>query len=132
MDHAQSGRILLRTIGRDVGITEISWRSQFHCDERQVADYRIGRVFLAGATLRYPQGHHEHRLVGTQATEIPLTEGRLTELQRIPGFISSESAALHRWTPASSRPNAPTLDRRCWCARRIPRLDRFDARPDDA
>jgi 2-polyprenyl-6-methoxyphenol hydroxylase-like FAD-dependent oxidoreductase len=178
--------VLDRAFGRDVGVTAISWRSRFHCEERQVARYRAGRVFLAGDAahvhspvggqgmntgiqdaanlawkldvvlggapdrvlgtyqaerhpigrqvlvqsglmmravtlhpraarglrdrlaprllarppirdalagrfagtgLRYPSGRGEHPLVGTRATEVPLAEGRLTELQRQPGFV---------------------------------------------
>jgi 2-polyprenyl-6-methoxyphenol hydroxylase-like FAD-dependent oxidoreductase len=47
-----------RALGRDLGITEIGWRSRFHCEERQVADYRHDRVFLAGdaAHVHSPMG----------------------------------------------------------------------------
>ncbi|OBG64496.1 MULTISPECIES: FAD-dependent oxidoreductase [unclassified Mycobacterium] len=38
---------------------------------------------FAGTTLRYGR----HGLVGTRATQIPLVEGRLTELQRTGGFV---------------------------------------------
>jgi 2-polyprenyl-6-methoxyphenol hydroxylase-like FAD-dependent oxidoreductase len=178
--------VLTRAMGRDVGVLEIGWLSRFHCDERQVAQYRHGRVFLAGdaahvhspmggqgmntgiqdaanlawkidavlggasddvlhtyqserhpigtrvlrqsgmmargatlhprvaravrnllaprllrrprvrdavagsfagTELRYPHRRGEHPLVGTRATEIPLLEGRLTQLQRHAGFV---------------------------------------------
>jgi 2-polyprenyl-6-methoxyphenol hydroxylase-like FAD-dependent oxidoreductase len=178
--------VLNRAMSRDVGVTSISWRSRFHCDERQVTQYRTGRVFLAGdaahvhspmggqgmntgiqdaanlawkldatlggapdsvldtyhserhpigqrvllqsglmmravtlyprparrlrdllapkllalpavrdavagsfagTELRYGHLREEHRLVGTRATEVPLVEGRLTEIQRQPGFV---------------------------------------------
>jgi 2-polyprenyl-6-methoxyphenol hydroxylase-like FAD-dependent oxidoreductase len=178
--------VLNRAMGRDVGVTGISWRSRFHCDERQVSQYRTGRVFLAGdaahvhspiggqgmntgiqdaanlawkldatlggapdsvldtyhserhpvgqrvllqsglmmravtlhprparwlrdllapallalppvrdavtgsftgTELRYGHGREEHQLVGTRATEVPLAEGRLTKIQRRPGFV---------------------------------------------
>jgi 2-polyprenyl-6-methoxyphenol hydroxylase-like FAD-dependent oxidoreductase len=178
--------VLNRAMGRDVGITGISGRSRFHCDERQVTQYRTGRVFLAGdaahvhspmggqgmntgiqdaanlawkldaalggapdsvldtyhserhpigqrvlrqsglimravtlrpgparwlrdllapallalptvgdaiagsfagTELRYGHVREEHQLVGTRATEVPLTEGRLTEIQRQAGFV---------------------------------------------
>ena len=178
--------VLTRAMGRDVGVQEIGWLSRFHCDERQVAQYRYGRVFLAGdaahvhspmggqgmntgiqdaanlawkldavlggapddvldtyqserhpigkrvlrqsgmmargvtlhpriaramrnllaprllrrarvrdavagsfagTELRYPHRRGEHPLVGTRATEIPLREGRLTQLQRYAGFV---------------------------------------------
>lgn len=38
---------------------------------------------FAGTGLRYPGAG----LVGTPATQIPLTEGRLSELLRAPGFV---------------------------------------------
>lgn len=180
--------VLNRAMGRDVGVTGIGWSSRFHCDERQVAEYRTGRVFLAGdaahvhspmggqgmntgiqdaanlawkldaalggapdsvldtyhserhpigqrvllqsglmmravtlharparwlrdllapallalppirdvvtgsfagTELRYGRGRgrEEHPLVGTRATEVPLAEGRLTQIQRQAGFV---------------------------------------------
>jgi 2-polyprenyl-6-methoxyphenol hydroxylase-like FAD-dependent oxidoreductase len=50
--------ILTRAMKRDVGVTDISWLSRFHCDERQVDQYRCGRVFLAGdaAHVHSPMG----------------------------------------------------------------------------
>lgn len=36
------------TYGTDFGMHEPRWLSRFHSDERQVPQYRIGRVFLAG------------------------------------------------------------------------------------
>jgi 2-polyprenyl-6-methoxyphenol hydroxylase-like FAD-dependent oxidoreductase len=42
---------------------------------------------FAGVTLRYPHRWHEHPLVGSRATEVPLIEGRLTQQQRNPGFL---------------------------------------------
>jgi 2-polyprenyl-6-methoxyphenol hydroxylase-like FAD-dependent oxidoreductase len=178
--------VLRRAMGRDVGVAEIGWHSRFHCDERQVPRYRVGRVFLAGdaahvhspvggqgmntgiqdaanlawkldavlagapesvldtyhserhpigkrvllqsgmmlravrlharparwlrdhmapkilsipkvrdtvagsfagTELRYPAGRGASHLVGTRATEVPLAEGRVTELLRRPGFL---------------------------------------------
>jgi len=42
----------------DFGVVDISWKSRFHCDERQVKQYRHGRVFLAGdaAHVHSPMG----------------------------------------------------------------------------
>jgi 2-polyprenyl-6-methoxyphenol hydroxylase-like FAD-dependent oxidoreductase len=42
----------------DLGVLEVGWKSRFHCDERQVAHYRHGRVFLAGdaAHVHSPMG----------------------------------------------------------------------------
>lgn len=50
--------VLTRAMGRDLGIREVGWLSRFHCDERQVAQYRYGRVFLAGdaAHVHSPMG----------------------------------------------------------------------------
>lgn len=178
--------ILRQAMGRDPGVLDIGWRSRFHCDERQVAQYRHGRVFLAGdaahvhspmggqgmntgiqdaanlswkldaalagaddalldtyqaerhpigrrvlrqsglmargitlgprgarrvrdllaprllsrpavrdavagsfagTTLRYARRRQDNPLVGLRATAIPLTAGRVTELQRLPGFV---------------------------------------------
>ncbi|OMC47962.1 FAD-dependent oxidoreductase [Mycobacterium sp. IS-2888] len=178
--------ILARAMNTDLGVREVGWRSRFHCDERQVGQYRHGRVFLAGdaahvhspmggqgmntgiqdaanlawkidavlagandavldsyqserhpigqrvllqsglmargvtlrprvarklrnllmprilriprvrdavagsfagTTLRYAHRKGENSLVGTCATQISLTQGRLTELQRTPGFV---------------------------------------------
>jgi hypothetical protein len=49
---------LNRAMKRDVGVREVGWLSRFHCDERQVAQYRYGRVFLAGdaAHVHSPMG----------------------------------------------------------------------------
>jgi 2-polyprenyl-6-methoxyphenol hydroxylase-like FAD-dependent oxidoreductase len=178
--------VLNRAMGRDVGVADIGWHSRFHCDERQIRDYRAGRVFFAGdaahvhspvggqgmntgiqdaanlgwkidavlgggpdavldtyqderhpigqrvlrqsglmmrgailharparwlrdrlaprilrvptvrdlvagsfagTELRYPRGRHDHPLVGTRATEVPLAGPRLTELQRRCGWV---------------------------------------------
>jgi 2-polyprenyl-6-methoxyphenol hydroxylase-like FAD-dependent oxidoreductase len=50
--------IATRAMGRDLGIAQIGWRSRFHCEERQVEDYRHGRIFLAGdaAHVHSPMG----------------------------------------------------------------------------
>lgn len=37
-----------RALGSDFGMSEARWTSRFHSDERQVPEYRVGRVFLAG------------------------------------------------------------------------------------
>ncbi len=51
-------RILGRAMKADVGLLEVSWKSRFHCDERQVEQYRHGRIFLAGdaAHVHSPMG----------------------------------------------------------------------------
>ena len=50
--------VLTRAMGRDLGVRDVGWLSRFHCDERQVAQYRHGRVFLAGdaAHVHSPMG----------------------------------------------------------------------------
>ncbi len=50
--------VLTRAMGRDLGVQEVGWLSRFHCDERQVAEYRYGRIFLAGdaAHVHSPMG----------------------------------------------------------------------------
>lgn len=186
VDRGEIVAILTRAMGMDPGMIDVGWKSRFHCDERQVAQYRHGRVFLAGdaahvhspmggqgmntgiqdaanlawkidavlggaddavldsyhderhpigkrvllqsglmaraitlhpratrlirnllvptllrvprvrdavagsfagTTLRYARRSGESRLVGARATQIPLTQGRLTRLQRQPGFV---------------------------------------------
>ncbi|WP_082695828.1 FAD-dependent oxidoreductase [Mycobacterium sp. IS-1742] len=49
---------LTRAFGADPGLVDVGWTSRFHCDERQVAQYRHGRVFLAGdaAHVHSPMG----------------------------------------------------------------------------
>jgi 2-polyprenyl-6-methoxyphenol hydroxylase-like FAD-dependent oxidoreductase len=37
-----------RALGTDFGMHDARWMSRFHSDERQVPQYRTGRVFLAG------------------------------------------------------------------------------------
>ncbi|KUI31069.1 FAD-dependent oxidoreductase [Mycobacterium sp. IS-1496] len=57
-DGAEVGRVLARAFGADPGLVDVSWTSRFHCDERQVTQYRHGRVFLAGdaAHVHSPMG----------------------------------------------------------------------------
>ncbi|NGO15580.1 FAD-dependent oxidoreductase [Streptomyces sp. HC44] len=45
-------------LGRDYGMHDARWMSRFHSDERQVPEYRVGRVFLAGdaAHVHTPAG----------------------------------------------------------------------------
>jgi 2-polyprenyl-6-methoxyphenol hydroxylase-like FAD-dependent oxidoreductase len=47
-----------RALGTDFGMHDPRWLSRFHSDERQVARYRVGRVFLAGdaAHVHSPAG----------------------------------------------------------------------------
>ena len=50
--------VLTRAMKADLGLLEVGWKSRFHCDERQVEQYRHGRVFLAGdaAHVHSPMG----------------------------------------------------------------------------
>jgi len=58
VDEGEVIDVLNRALGGDVGVRAISWRSRFHCEERQVTDYRAGRVFLVGdaAHVHSPMG----------------------------------------------------------------------------
>ena len=58
VDGHEIENILTRAMKADLGLQEISWKSRFHCDERQVEHYRHGRVFLAGdaAHVHSPMG----------------------------------------------------------------------------
>ncbi|MDZ7882578.1 MAG: FAD-dependent monooxygenase [Mycobacterium sp.] len=58
VDDAEVIDVLKRATGEDLGVVEVSWKSRFHCDERQVTRYRHGRVFLAGdaAHVHSPMG----------------------------------------------------------------------------
>jgi 2-polyprenyl-6-methoxyphenol hydroxylase-like FAD-dependent oxidoreductase len=58
VDSEEIESILTRAMKADLGLSEIGWKSRFHCDERQVEQYRHGRVFLAGdaAHVHSPMG----------------------------------------------------------------------------
>jgi 2-polyprenyl-6-methoxyphenol hydroxylase-like FAD-dependent oxidoreductase len=58
VDTAEIAAVLTRAMKADLGLLEVGWKSRFHCDERQVAQYRDGRVFLAGdaAHVHSPMG----------------------------------------------------------------------------
>ena len=60
VDDRRIAPVLEAAMGRDIGVAEVSWRSRFHCDERQVAAYRHGRVLLVGDAA------HVHSPVGGQ------------------------------------------------------------------
>ncbi|SNS35264.1 pentachlorophenol monooxygenase [Rhodococcoides kyotonense] len=50
--------VLVRAMGTDYGWQEVRWTSRFRCEERQVNQYRTGRVFLVGdaAHVHSPAG----------------------------------------------------------------------------
>jgi 2-polyprenyl-6-methoxyphenol hydroxylase-like FAD-dependent oxidoreductase len=58
VDDGEIERTLARAMKADLGLREVSWKSRFHCDERQVEQYRHGRIFLAGdaAHVHSPMG----------------------------------------------------------------------------
>ncbi|HEY2697559.1 MAG TPA: FAD-dependent oxidoreductase [Pseudonocardiaceae bacterium] len=60
IDEADVRAVLDRAMGRAVGVQEIGWASRFHCDERQIEQYRHGRTFFAGDAA------HVHSPVGGQ------------------------------------------------------------------
>ncbi|WP_214324884.1 FAD-dependent oxidoreductase [Nonomuraea sediminis] len=60
IDEADVCEVLDRAMGREVGVQEIGWASRFHCDERQIEQYRHGRIFFAGDAA------HVHSPVGGQ------------------------------------------------------------------
>ncbi|MFB6892848.1 FAD-dependent monooxygenase [Kitasatospora sp. NPDC056327] len=47
-DPALLAGIARRALGEDYGLHDVRWSSTFHSDERQVPNYRSGRVLLAG------------------------------------------------------------------------------------
>ncbi|MBS2963608.1 FAD-dependent oxidoreductase [Actinocrinis puniceicyclus] len=48
LELAEIREVLERAFGTDFGLAEARWLSRFQSDERQVPEYRVGRVFLAG------------------------------------------------------------------------------------
>lgn len=58
VDFAEVKEIVRAVLGTDYGMHSPRWTSRFHSDERQVAHYRVGRVFLAGdaAHIHSPAG----------------------------------------------------------------------------
>ena len=58
VDFEEVRAVTRRALGTDFGMHDPRWLSRFHSDERQVARYRVGRVFLAGdaAHVHTPAG----------------------------------------------------------------------------
>ncbi|MER5368145.1 FAD-dependent oxidoreductase [Streptomyces sp. NPDC002722] len=60
--------IIERAFGSDFGMHDPRWLSRFHSDERQVPDYRVGRVLLAGDSA------HQHSPAGGQGMNTGLQD----------------------------------------------------------
>ncbi|MFI0412003.1 FAD-dependent monooxygenase [Actinomadura sp. 3N508] len=75
-----------RVHGTDFGMHDPRWTSRFHSDERQVPEYRAGRVFLAGDAA------HVHSPAGGQ--------GMNTGLQDAANLGWKLAAELHGWAPS--------------------------------
>lgn len=60
VEEGEIERVLAVSFGREPGLVETGWQSRFHSDERQVEQYRHGRVLLAGDAA------HVHSPVGGQ------------------------------------------------------------------
>jgi len=77
--------IVRRTRGTDYGMHDARWMSRFHSDERQVAQYRAGRVFLAGDAA------HVHSPAGGM--------GMNAGMQDSANLGWKVAAAVHGWAP---------------------------------
>jgi 2-polyprenyl-6-methoxyphenol hydroxylase-like FAD-dependent oxidoreductase len=77
--------VALRALGDDYGMHEPRWMTRFHSDERQVPQYRVGRVFLAGDAA------HCHSPAGGQ--------GMNTGLQDAANLSWKLAAAVKGWAP---------------------------------
>jgi 2-polyprenyl-6-methoxyphenol hydroxylase-like FAD-dependent oxidoreductase len=74
-----------RALGSDFGMHDPRWMSRFHSDERQVPQYRVGRVFLAGDAA------HVHSPAGGQ--------GMNTGIQDAANLGWKLAAAVRGWAP---------------------------------
>jgi 2-polyprenyl-6-methoxyphenol hydroxylase-like FAD-dependent oxidoreductase len=82
---AEIREVTRRALGTDFGLQEARWMSRFHSDERQVPQYRVGRVFLAGDAA------HVHSPAGGQ--------GMNTGLQDAANLAWKLAAAVQGWAP---------------------------------
>jgi flavin-dependent dehydrogenase len=85
VDFAELREVIRRALGSDFGMRDPHWTSRFHSDERQVARYRVGRVFLAGDAA------HVHSPVGGL--------GMNTGLQDAANLGWKLAAAIAGWAP---------------------------------
>ncbi|MBO0867900.1 MAG: FAD-dependent monooxygenase [Micromonosporaceae bacterium] len=77
--------IARRAVGTDLGMRDPRFLSRFHSDERQVPQYRVGRVFLAGDAA------HVHSPAGGM--------GMNTGIQDAVNLGWKLAAAIHGWAP---------------------------------
>ncbi len=77
--------VVRRILGTDYGMRDPRWTSRFHCDERQVPHYRVGRIFLAGDAA------HIHSPAGGQ--------GMNTGIQDATNLSWRLAAAVRGWAP---------------------------------
>ncbi|MFF2852451.1 FAD-dependent oxidoreductase [Streptomyces sp. NPDC058001] len=77
--------IIEQAFGSDFGMHDPRWISRFHSDERQVPEYRVGRVLLAGDSA------HQHSPAGGQ--------GMNTGLQDAANLGWKLAAVLDGWAP---------------------------------
>lgn len=85
LDLAEVRAVTQRALGTDFGMHDPRWMSRFHSDERQVPQYRTGRVFLAGDAA------HCHSPAGGQ--------GMNTGLQDAANLGWKLAAVVRGWSP---------------------------------
>lgn len=85
VDFDELRAVTRKALGTDYGMHDPRWLSRFHSDERQVPQYRAGRVFLAGDAA------HVHSPAGGQ--------GMNTGLQDAANLGWKLAAAVQGWAP---------------------------------
>ncbi|GEC07285.1 FAD-dependent oxidoreductase [Streptomyces spinoverrucosus] len=85
LDLDEVKEVTRRALGTDYGMHDARWLSRFHSDERQVPQYGVGRVFLAGDAA------HIHSPAGGQ--------GMNTGLQDAANLGWKLAATLQGWAP---------------------------------
>jgi 2-polyprenyl-6-methoxyphenol hydroxylase-like FAD-dependent oxidoreductase len=83
LDFQEIRDVTRRALGTDFGMHDPRWMSRFHSDERQVPQYRTGRVFLAGDAA------HVHSPAGGQ--------GMNTGMQDAANLSWKLAAAVRGW-----------------------------------
>ncbi|TDB87036.1 FAD-dependent oxidoreductase [Actinomadura sp. KC216] len=86
VDFDELREVTRRVLGTDHGMHDPRWTSRFHSDERQVPEYRVGRVFLAGDAA------HVHSPAGGQ--------GMNTGIQDAANLGWKLAAELRGWAPS--------------------------------